>query len=92
VLKNAIAEDGGVRKIIVNAFTTLDGIMQAPGGPEEDPTGGFKHGGWSVNYWDEMMAKAIMDDLLAKPFDLLAARPTTYSRPTGRMSKTTRTS
>lgn len=41
-----------MRKIIANTFVTLDGIMQAPGGPEEDPTGGFKWGGWSVNYWD----------------------------------------
>src|SRR5438034_441565 len=44
-----------MRKIIVNTFITLDGVMQAPGGPEEDPTGGFEYGGWSVNYWDEMM-------------------------------------
>lgn len=50
--------------------------MQAPGGPEEDPTGGFQYGGWSVNYWDEMMAKVIMDELLAKPFDLLLGRKT----------------
>ncbi|MGI0048224.1 MAG: dihydrofolate reductase family protein, partial [Nitrososphaera sp.] len=65
-----------MRKIIVNAFVTLDGVMQAPGGPEEDPTGGFKYGGWSVNYWDEMMAKVIMDELLARPFDLLLGRKT----------------
>lgn len=65
-----------MRKIIVNACTTLDGVMQAPGGPEEDPTGGFQYGGWSVNYWDEMMAKVIMDELLAKPFDLLLGRKT----------------
>ena len=76
VLKNQIAE-GHVcmRKIIVNTFITLDGVMQAPGGPEEDPTGGFKYGGWSVNYWDEMMAKVIME-LMAKPFDLLLGRKT----------------
>lgn len=41
------------RELMVNAFVTLDGVMQAPGGPEEDPTGGFAHGGWSVNSWDE---------------------------------------
>jgi dihydrofolate reductase len=64
-----------MRKIITNTFVTLDGIMQAPGGPEEDPTGGFKYGGWSVNYWDEMMAKVIME-LMAKPFDLLLGRKT----------------
>lgn len=49
--------------------------MQAPGGPEEDPTGGFKYGGWTVNYWDEMMAKVIMDSM-ANPFDLLLGRKT----------------
>jgi len=65
-----------MRKIIVNTFITLDGVMQAPGGPEEDPTGGFEYGGWSVNYWDEMMAKVIMDEVMAKPFDLLLGRKT----------------
>lgn len=65
-----------MRKIVANTFMTLDGVMQAPGGPEEDPTGGFKHGGWSVNYWDEMMAKTIMDEVMAKPFDLLLGRKT----------------
>ncbi|MEW6722845.1 MAG: dihydrofolate reductase family protein [Candidatus Micrarchaeota archaeon] len=65
-----------MRKIIANTFVSLDGVMQAPGGPEEDPTGGFKYGGWSVNYWDEMMGKLIMDGLLGKPFDLLLGRKT----------------
>lgn len=50
--------------------------MQAPGGPEEDPTGGFKYGGWSVNYWDEMMGKFMMNEVMAKPFDLLLGRKT----------------
>jgi dihydrofolate reductase len=44
-----------MRKLIASTFTSLDGIMQAPGGPEEDPTGGFGLGGWSFNYWDETM-------------------------------------
>ena len=44
-----------MRKLIVSTFASLDGIMQAPGGPEEDPTGGFTHGGWTFNYWDEAM-------------------------------------
>jgi dihydrofolate reductase len=65
-----------MRKIVANTFMTLDGVMQAPGGPEEDPTGGFKYGGWSVNYWDDMMAKIIMDGLIGKPFDLLLGRRT----------------
>jgi len=47
-----------MRKLIVNTFVSLDGVMQAPGGPEEDPTGGFALGGWAVNYFDEeMMAR-----------------------------------
>ncbi len=64
-----------MRKIVTNTFVTLDGVMQAPGGPEEDPTGGFKYGGWSVNYWDEIMAKIIMEGM-ANPFDLLLGRKT----------------
>jgi hypothetical protein len=46
-----------MRKLAVNTFVSLDGVMQAPGGPEEDPTGGFTHGGWSVNYWDDVMGE-----------------------------------
>lgn len=44
-----------MRKLIASAFVSLDGVMQAPGGPEEDPTGGFAYGGWIVNYGDEGM-------------------------------------
>jgi dihydrofolate reductase len=47
--------------IVVNSFVTLDGVMQAPGGPEEDPSGGFTHGGWSVGYWDEEVMPAAVD-------------------------------
>lgn len=64
-----------MRKLIINTFVTLDGIMQAPGGPEEDPSDGFKYGGWSVNYWDDMMGQ-IMADSMAEPFDLLLGRKT----------------
>ena len=66
-----------MRPLIVNTFLTLDGVMQAPGGPEEDPTGGFTHGGWSVNYWDEAMGKK-MDESMGPdhPFDLLLGRKT----------------
>jgi dihydrofolate reductase len=64
-----------MRRLIANTFVTLDGVMQAPGGPEEDTSGGFEHGGWSVGYWDEMMGE-VMDAATAEPFDLLLGRKT----------------
>ena len=64
-----------MRNIVVGTFLTLDGVMQAPGGPEEDPTGGFVHGGWSVNYWDDLMGQ-YMGESMGKPFDLLLGRKT----------------
>ncbi len=64
-----------MRKIIVGAFTSLDGIMQAPGGPHEDPVGGFEYGGWAAPYFDEAMGQAV-DEMFARPFDLLLGRKT----------------
>src|SRR6266705_5787301 len=64
-----------MRKIIVLSFITLDGVMQAPGGPEEDPTGGFKYGGWSVGYWDDTLATT-MTEQMSEPYDLLLGRKT----------------
>lgn len=64
-----------MRRLIVSAFITLDGVVQAPGGPEEDTSGGFAHGGWTVPYWDEIMGQA-MDVATAAPFDLLLGRRT----------------
>jgi dihydrofolate reductase len=66
-----------MRPLIVNTFLTLDGVMQAPGGPEEDPTGGFTHGGWSFHYWDEAMGQK-MDESMGPghPFELLLGRKT----------------
>jgi dihydrofolate reductase len=64
-----------MRKLTVNTFMTLDGVMQAPGGPEEDPSGGFKHGGWSVNYWDDTMGQ-VMGEAMSNPWDLLLGRKT----------------
>jgi dihydrofolate reductase len=64
-----------MRELIVNTFLTLDGVMQAPGGPEEDPSGGFDHGGWSFGYWDEQMQGA-MGESMSKPFDLVLGRKT----------------
>jgi dihydrofolate reductase len=64
-----------MRELIVTTFLTLDGVMQAPGGPEEDESGGFKHGGWSVNYWDDQMGQ-IMDEWTRKPFAMVLGRKT----------------
>lgn len=64
-----------MRKIVVLSFLTLDGIMQAPGGPEEDPTGGFKYGGWTVPYFDAFLGE-VMGDQMSRPFDLLLGRRT----------------
>ena len=64
-----------MRKLVVLSFISLDGVMQAPGGPEEDPTGGFKHEGWVVGYFDEFLLK-VMVKQTSKPFDLLLGRKT----------------
>lgn len=64
-----------MRKLLVSTFLTLDGVMQAPGGPEEDEDGGFSHGGWSVNYWDDQMGQ-FMGEIMGKPFDLVLGRRT----------------
>ena len=64
-----------MRKIVVLSFITLDGVMQAPGGPEEDPTGGFKHGGWTFGYFDDFLGK-VMGEQMREPFDLLLGRKT----------------
>jgi dihydrofolate reductase len=64
-----------MRKLIVLSFISLDGVMQAPGGPEEDPTGGFKHEGWVFGYFDDFLLK-VMVKQMSKPFDLLLGRIT----------------
>ena len=64
-----------MRKVIAGAFVSLDGVMQAPGGPEEDPTGGFKYGGWTAPYFDEAVG-AQMGELFSKPYELLLGRKT----------------
>ncbi len=64
-----------MRQIVVLTFVTLDGVMQAPGGPNEDTSGGFKFGGWTVPFWDDSLAK-VMTAQMAEPFDLLLGRKT----------------
>lgn len=64
-----------MRKVIVLSFITLDGVMQAPGGPEEDPSGGFRYGGWTVPHFDEVLGEEMGNQLQA-PFDLLLGRKT----------------
>jgi hypothetical protein len=64
-----------MRKIIVLSMITLDGIMQAPGGPEEDTSGGFKYGGWTEPYGDEAYGKAVQKEL-QQPAEYLLGRKT----------------
>ena len=64
-----------MRKLIVSTFLTLDGVMQAPGGPEEDDSDGFAHGGWSVSYWDDLMGE-VMGAAMSVTFDLVLGRKT----------------
>jgi len=71
----AIKERTIMRNLLVNTFLTLDGVMQAPGGPGEDDEGGFTQGGWSVTYWDEKMGE-VMARATSEPFDLLLGRKT----------------
>ena len=64
-----------MRKLIVSTFLTLDGVMQGAGGPGEDDSCGFTQGGWSVNYWDQMMG-GVMEAAMSEPFDVLLGRKT----------------
>jgi dihydrofolate reductase len=64
-----------MRKLIVQSFVTLDGVMQAPGGPGEDDDGGFAYGGWSVSYWDEQMGQ-VMAEATSRPFAMVLGRRT----------------
>src|SRR5215216_6010772 len=64
-----------MRKIIVLSFISLDGVMQAPGGPTEDTSGNFTLGGWTVAYFDEFLGN-VMAEQMGQPFDLLLGRKT----------------
>jgi len=59
--------------LVVNTFMSLDGVMQAPGGPDEDPTGGFRYGGWAVNYFDDELMERMAG---SAPYELLLGRGT----------------
>jgi dihydrofolate reductase len=65
-----------MRKIIVITFVSLDGVMQAPGAPEEDVSGGFKHGGWTAPYFDDYSGKAMMEQMSLTRTALLLGRET----------------
>jgi dihydrofolate reductase len=64
-----------MRRIVAAAFVSLDGVMQAPGGREEDPTGGFEHGGWVAGYFDDVVGAA-MGEIFSTPCELLLGRKT----------------
>lgn len=64
-----------MRKLIAATHVTLDGVMQAPGGPQEDPSGGFEIGGWSVGYFDDVLGQQV-EEAMATPFDLVLGRKT----------------
>jgi dihydrofolate reductase len=66
-----------MRKIITSTFVTMDGVMQAPGGPEEDTSGAFPYGGWQANVFDSSLSEGL-DELLKRPFAMLLGR-TTYN-------------
>jgi len=63
-----------MRKIVVLSMITLDGVMQAPGGPQEDTSGGFRYGGWTASYGDEVFSRIMEEEL--KPADYLLGRKT----------------
>jgi dihydrofolate reductase len=73
--RSSIWEGIAMRKLIVTTFVSLDGVMQAPGGPEEDQEAGFAYGGWTVPYWDDELSR-VMSETMGHPFDLLLGRRT----------------
>ncbi|MGP1354608.1 MAG: dihydrofolate reductase family protein [Parasphingopyxis sp.] len=64
-----------MRELAVLTFLTLDGVMQAPSSPDEDDSGGFAHGGWARNHWDEVMTQ-VAEEAMNEPYDLLLGRKT----------------
>lgn len=64
-----------MRKLAILTFVTLDGVMQSPSGPTEDPSGNFTHGGWAQNWWNEVMEQ-VMQEAMADPYDFIFGRKT----------------
>lgn len=63
------------RKLVAQTFVSMDGVMQAPGGPDEDRESGFPHGGWSMTFWDSDMERAMIE-FMAQPAEVLLGRRT----------------
>ena len=76
-----------MRKLAILTFLSLDGVMQAPSYPDEDHSGGFTHGGWARDCWDEVMQQ-VMREAMAVPYDLLLGR-TTYDLFTANFANST---
>ena len=64
-----------MRELAILTFITLDGVMQGPSSPEENPSGQFTHGGWAADYWEDVMAQ-VRQEAMAKPYDILFGRKT----------------
>jgi dihydrofolate reductase len=73
-VRNGEEEVRGMRRVVVSEFVSLDGVMQAPGGPDEDTSGGFKHGGWSFKFRDDQVPKYKLDELSASDALLLGRK------------------
>jgi hypothetical protein len=76
-----------MRKLIVSEFITLDGVIQSPGYPDEDPSGGFEAGGWQQRYFDDVFGRAAMGGLAASGACCWVAGPMRSSRGIGRSSR-----
>jgi dihydrofolate reductase len=63
-------------RVVVSEFTSLDGVVQAPGGPDEDTSGGFRHGGWSMKYFDPEVMGAVVEEFAGRSDALLQGRRT----------------
>lgn len=64
-----------MRELAILSFVTLDGVMQSPTSPEEDPSGGFTAGGWGAPYWEDVMPR-VYSEAMSEPYDLLFGRKT----------------